>query len=334
SERHYFGPTTRKELSDNYFWHESAQADLDGDGLLDIVTTAAQVQRLQNPLGSIVCDEAQQPNQRCTEMKIEWYRNTGSSDLLGNPKFEICRIAAEHNIGGVFIKLHDIDGDGDQDIVLSQFFGPPAEPSLLWLENIVAPGSTPENCSGEWLVHEIDHSIGLGYHMEFADINNDGKLDLVAGSHNNQDDPRLINDDGSIILPGMYWFDIPNNPGGDEAWTKHIISQDLLVSLNYGSAPHSQGVPGIFNVGDINNDGLLDIALPGDGNDKLYAILQGENNSWQQHIVDTAKQFGMAMVADIDGDGRNEIIAAQHNSLDGETALNLPPGQLAIYQIK
>ena len=327
SERFYFAPETRKELANNFYWHESDQVDLDGDGLLDIVTTSAQTQRPSNATGSPVCDAAAQPNGRCAELVVQWYRNTGSTDLLGAPQFEHYRIAPEVQAGGVFVKTHDIDGDNDADIVLSNFFTPPAAPSVVWLENIEAPAAD-NDYAGVWALHTIDSSIGLGYHLEFADINGDGRTDLVVGNHNNQDDPRYD------APPGIYWFEIPANPQASSQWPRHTIVDDLLVTLNYGSSPHSQGVPGIFNVGDIDNDGDLDVALPGDGNNDLYAMLQNDDGSWQKLIVDNGKTFGMAMVADVDGDGKNEIVAANHNSLDGEQRVDFPPGFLAIYRYK
>lgn len=337
----FFSPAHTTPVSNGlFFWHESEQTDLDGDGLQDIVTTSGKTQHPGNPLGSPDGNE---------ELKVEWYRQTAPGE------FDYHQITATDrdgntvgNIGGVFIKLHDIDSDGDQDIVLSQFFHhaydtlppPVLNPSLVWLENRVAPAAD-NGYQGEWGYHVIDNTIGLGYHLEFADIDHDGQDELVVASHNNDGDPRWQDENGNVVVPpGLYWFEIPENPAAVSQWEKHVISTDFKVTLYYGN-PASQGVPGIFNVGDINNDGLLDVAVPGDGNDKLYAFIQRPNGSFRRDIVDEAKMFGMAIVADIDGDGLNEIVAAQHNSLDMDPAetdspddLQLPPGKLSIYQYR
>lgn len=316
TQRHFFAAETESLTNDNYFWHESGQTDLDGDGLLDIVTTSAKTQDLlnnpSNPTGT--------PGP-ATRLKVEWYRN------LGNGEFAYHLIARD--LGGVFLKLFDVDADGDQDILLTHFFGPPAvRDSVVWMEQTAKP-SAGNNFAGAWTTHRIDNSIGLGYHMELADINGDGRTDLVVDSHNHQSNPALKDANGGQIPLGIYWFEIPANPRSSTQWVKHVISENFAVSL--AGSPTSQGVPGIFGVGDIDGDGRLDLAVPGDGNDKLYAFRQRADGGFAEEILeDKEKMFGMAVVADIDGDGRNEIVAAKHNSNDG--GASLPPGFLKIYR--
>ena len=113
TQRHYFSDETRWSAS-NFFWHESAQLDLDGDGLLDIVTTSAQTQDLlSNPMGSPDGNEL---------LKVEWYRQ------LENGEFEYHKLLDD--VGGVFLKMHDVDADGDQDILLTHFFGYPQQTAI------------------------------------------------------------------------------------------------------------------------------------------------------------------------------------------------------------
>lgn len=318
TERYFFAAETSSLSNENFFWHEAQQADLDGDGLLDIVTTSAKTQDLianpGNPTGT--------PGPM-TELKVEWHRN------LGGGAFAYHLIA--EGAGGVFIKLHDVDADGDQDILLTHFFGPPTlRDSIVWLEQTERPAGS-NNYAGAWTQHRVDNSIGLGYHMELADLNGDGRTDLIVDSHNHQDNTALADENGNRILPGIYWFEIPAEPRNSTQWAKHTISESFRVSL--AGSPASQGCPGIFGVGDIDGDGRLDLAVPGDGNDKLYAFRQRADGSFIEELIeDGEKMFGMAAIADIDGDGHNEIIAAKHNSNDGGTTL--PPGFLKIYRFQ
>lgn len=314
TERFNFASETTRYMT-GYFWHEAVQFDLDQDGLLDIITTSAQTQDLvgnpSNPLGSPDGNE---------KLRVEWHRNLGGGEFA----YQVIR----DGVGGVFIKHHDIDQDGDQDLILSQFFGPPAKPSVIWLEQQQAPSAENEY-AGVWAEHTIDSTIGLGYHMEVVDLNNDGRLDLVVGAHNHQDDPRMLKPDGEVILPGMYRFDIPENPRESDQWPKQVLSQEFRVNLAGSTA--SQGTPGIFSIGDLNGDQRLDIAVPGDGNDKLFVLLQRADGEFDlETVVEGEKMIAMVMVADIDGDGVNEIVAAKHNSNDG--GYTLPPGFLKIFQ--
>ena len=313
SQRHYFSDETRWSAS-NFFWHESAQLDLDGDGLLDIVTTSAQTQDLlSNPMGSPDGNEL---------LKVEWYRQ------LDNGEFEYHKLLDD--VGGVFLKMHDVDADGDQDILLTHFFGYPQRPSVVWMEQLAAP-SEANDYAGEWATHPIDSTIGLGYHMEIADMDLDGEVELVVGSHNHQDDPRMVTDDGDVILPGMYIYEFPDNPRELTQWPYQVVSQDFRITL--AGSTSSQGTPGIFSIGDVDGNGWPDIVVPGDGNDKMWVLRQSADGQFVlETVVEGEKMIAMAVITDVDGDGSDEIVAAKHNSNDG--GYTLPPGFLKIYKFQ
>ncbi len=302
--RFNFSANTAKGATD-YFWHESEQADLDGDGLLDIITTSANNQ--VTPVAK----------------KIEWYRNTGGGTFQ--------HVILDNTMGGVFIKVHDVDNDGDKDIIVSQFFGPPADPSIVWLEQVQAP-ATGNGYTGVWNTHTIDATIGLGYHLLFYDIDNDGQEELICGNHNNLDNSSLVDGTGAPIPSGVYAFEIPMNPATVSQWNRTTITENYPIDAYDFGNPASQGSPGIFDIGDVDLNGLPDLVVPGDGADNLYLVRQGPAGVWTQETIASGTMFGMAQIRDIDQDGSPEIVASMHDFPEIWEILFPPAGHLKVYK--
>lgn len=313
TNRYDFAPQTAHG-STYSFWHESEQTDLDGDGLMDIVTTSAQTQDATHANNSTLSVK---------KAKVEWYRNTGG----GN--FQYYQL--NDSLGGVFIKLYDVDGDNDKDIVLSQFFWNTNRPALVWLENVSAPAAS-NSYAGVWAYHTIDHSTGLGYHFEFYDIDNDGADELVYDNHNNEDNTAIVDQLGNEIMPGLFYFDIPANAASVTQWNKTLIYDGFRTNLYDFGNPASQGTPGIFAIGDVDLNGMPDVVVPGDGNDTLYLFRQRSNHTFQKEILDNGKMFGHVKLADLDNDGTLEIIAAKHNFPELWQILFPPAGFLKVYK--
>ena len=287
----------------NIFGMITVQIDLDGDGLLDLISTSANT------------------NVTPPVKRIEWYQN------IGNDSFKQHIIV--DGFGGVFIKSYDIDKDQDQDIVVSQFFGPPFEDSLVWLEQKEKP-SVSNNWTGVWEPHTIDNTTGLGYHIEFYDIDADGKDELVYNNHNNQNNDLLVDSNGKSIEAGIYWFEIPQEPMNATSWEKITIDEGYEVNTFDFGNPQSQGALGIYSIGDLNNDGLPDIIMPGDGTKNLFYLEQSTDHSFRRSTIAKGTMFGMAKITDIDGDGSNEVLAAMHNFPDNffQAIFRFPNGNL------
>mgnify|MGYP003878219497 CR=1 FL=1 len=306
TQREAFTPQTAHGSTD-YFWHESCQYDLDGDGLQDIITTSAN-----NEVSPVA-------------KKVEWYRN------MGGGVFEYHLI--NDSLGGVFIKMYDVDSDGNSDIVLSQFFGPPAKPSLVWLRSVALP-SAANGWAGTWSYHKIDHTTGLGYYFEFFDINGDGIVELVYGNHNNLDNTAIVDPQGNPIPSGLYYFDIPADPASVSQWTRHTIDEGYPCNLFDFGNPASQGSPGIWAHGDIDQNGYMDMVVPGDGMAGLYLVRQNPDHSFVREKITNGKMWGMVKVVDFDNNGVPEIVASLHNFPNNfiEAMFGLPAGKLMIYR--
>lgn len=182
--------------------------------------------------------------------------------------------------------LADIDNDGDNDIVTSSeqaIGGLNLDPVVSWLENDNSDGAS-------WTEHQVS-SFPLDMFEEvpdiaIADIDDDGDQDIVAG----------------VEFPGrLYWFE---NTSNGATWTQHLIA-----TLNVR--------PRELEIADIDGDGNLDIVQSGMDDDPEGAVIwwdntNGDGSTWTRRSVrENFAQFASAMtVADLDGDGDNDIIAS------------------------
>ena len=183
--------------------------------------------------------------------------------------------------------VFDVDGDGYPDVVSVSWFGR----RIAWWKN---PG--PRG-TGMWK----DATIHEGFNIEFAvlaDMDNDGKANEIVAQENGT---------------GQAWYEFRNG-----AWVAHVIS-----NRSYG---HGIGV------GDVNKDGRNDILTP---RGWLEAPADPRAPNWVFHpdweainvpLGTTGASgataatgatggpgvlaLGFMHVLDIDGDGRNDVIAA------------------------
>jgi len=178
----------------------------------------------------------------------------------------------------------DVDADGYPDIV-----------SVSWFAKKVAWWRNPGKSKGEWTEGEIHQ----GFNVEFAilaDVDNDGRALEVVAQENGT--PQA-------------WYEVK---GG--RWLRHEISD-----RTYG---HGIGA------GDVNGDRRTDVltprgwleapADPRSGNWKFHAAWESVNTPVTSPKPDAqppakpgpvaVSQLGFMHVLDVNGDGRNDVIAA------------------------
>ncbi|CAM9464860.1 unnamed protein product, partial [Chrysoparadoxa australica] len=137
------------------------------------------------------------------------------------------------------IRLVDMDGDGDLDVLVLWRDAP----ELRWYRNEDGSGFT-----GTTAYTTIPESCGTIYLYEVADLDGDGSLDIVF---------MCGESDLEVILQG---------PSGDPEWGD-TGQLDVSGTLN----EHIISLA----VADVNNDGKLDILVATDSNNKsLYACHQ------------------------------------------------------------
>ena len=144
----------------------------------------------------------------------------------------------------------------------------------------------------------IDPQIGkVCYAVLPADVNGDGKPDIVAVSENR-----------------VQWYENPS-------WQKHVILENQVELDHVCLAPY-----------DIDGDGQLDFAL-GAGWTKLgtlYWIRRGENPSdkWHVHLIGKESWLHRLSFADVLATGRSQLVISPLNKTRGAgvalTAFQIP----------
>ncbi|MBN2293096.1 MAG: VCBS repeat-containing protein [Pirellulales bacterium] len=226
----------------------------------------------------------------------------------------------------------DVNGDGKMDIVSGGWFGK----TLYWREN---PGNA--RTAGEWPCHEIDKPGSIET-SRFWDVDKDGHVEVVPNAGGNVVFYRLgldasgkgtgkfekhvvkmggcghglgfgdINGDnrGDFVIPDG-WLEAPADPLKGE-WKLHGG-----FNLPRASVP--------ILVHDVNEDGKADIIY---GNAHGYGLfwvqqhVDGDGKrTWTKHLIDDqSAQYHDMQLADIDGDGRVELVTGKryyaHNGHD------------------
>jgi hypothetical protein len=184
----------------------------------------------------------------------------------------------------------DVDGDGRGEIVLNGgWLKAPAEP-----------------LSGEWTLHEEFqlHSKGASVPILVADVNGDGRADLVAGSAHDY---------------GLDWWEQCVDAAGRRSWRKHPVDP-------FGAQYHDiQWV-------DIDGDGQCELVTgkryrahcgrdPGADDDLGLYYFKWTGEGFSKQVIDygpagSGKGCGISFqVADLRGTGRLDVVAPGKDGL-------------------
>lgn len=250
-------------------------ADIDGDGMLDIVVSASAD----------------------SDRSITWYRN------LGNGNFSSGNVVISGFSNGFGIAVGDIDGDGFLDIVS----GTSNTGVMSWFKNLDGQGNFSAPIP-------IGSSGNPGYNvlwLHLVDIDGDGDLDVVGSSANTQAFawwenldgqgnfssekfielnypitvfyPADIDNDGDIDLfaispvspPGtlgnMFWYE--NLDGLGSFSSPHIITETLVNAITIEAM-------------DVNSNGSID---PVSASQTNRTIVWFENNLLSTEDFDANK---------------------------------------------
>ena len=266
-----------------------AIADIDGDGILDIVSGT------------------------------HWYK--GPEWV----KYPMREIPSQSGYIDNFADLPlDVNGNGRVDIISGSWFRQqiawyenPGEPGAPWQEHIIdCPGNVETLClvdiDGDGIPDILPNAFGISVawykthpgsepHWERIDIGDEGRAHGIGYGD--------INGDGRIdIITPLGWYEAPPKPA-EQKWKWHPE-----FNLNATSIP--------ILTYDVNNDGLADL-IWGGGHD--YGLFWAEqclkpdgSRQWIQHEIDMSwSQSHTLTLADLDNDGIPELITGKRYRAHG-----------------
>lgn len=262
---------------------------------------------------------------------VVWFENPGAT-AIAHPW-------PRHVITTKFMRAYDValadlDGDGKPDVAASGWAGN----RFGWFANPGAKG-------GEWPRHELEENIREPRAIHAVDLNRDGRPDLFGTArvanlviwYENPGPPytqkwkRHIIDDRSIFpthghpidMDGdgdpdivlalgftgapagkdtnqVVWYENVGKPGKGTEWRKHVIGE-LDTAFEAVAA-------------DLNGDGKPDVAATAWGPKGQVVWFENPGDpkgKWKKHVLKKDwVRANQVIIADLDGDGRPDIIAA------------------------
>ncbi len=293
---------------------DARPADLDGDGDLDLLSTA------------FVGDA------------IAWHENVNGDALTW-----VSTLIATNVDGAMYVDAKDVDGDGDLDFAVSAHWGGPISwyentngDASAWVEHVVttlvkrprrvalhdvdadgdldliSTGSFPdqigwhENVDGAgtvWVDRQVNSDVLYSRSITVGDFDRDGDIDIAHASRN--DDKIGWSENDGASLPAFAPHILVDNPG----W-EGIPVQCSPCSAECGFADGAIDI----ETADLDLDGDLDLVASAAHGDRVFWLENSADGSTfitrngVQGSIDGWADPRAHVLADIDGDGDQDIL--------------------------
>ncbi|WP_341882119.1 FG-GAP-like repeat-containing protein [Synechococcus sp. UW140] len=318
--------------------------DVDGDGLLDIITANQGSNNASVLLGN--GDGAFKA--QATFATGTKPRTVTLGDVNGDGRLDIITANRDSNnisvlLGngnGTFqtqstfatgtsprsVTLGDVNGDGRLDIITAN-------------RNSYNTSVLLGNGDGTFQTQQTFAAGSQPQSGTLGDVNGDGKLDIITANFTSNNASVLLgNGNGTFqtqatfatgINPRYVTMGDVNADGKLDIVIANTSSANCSVLLGNGNGTFQTqatfaigNLPSSVTLGDLNGDGKLDIITSNEGSDDSNVLL-GNGNGTFQTKVDFAMGDGAVSVTlgDVNGDGRLDIIAANYNSNNASVIL-------------
>jgi len=284
----------------NWSYHWVVWKDMDNDGLLDAFTARFRVPTFGDPISELL-----------------WFKNPGTAPPAP---------------GQAWPWQHFVLVTGGPDVYFEEEIfevcdGECVEYSMivtgeLWKERVMIYYVINE--PGAWAVPTniksmvVDEAPGQPFEAHFADLNNDGVLEILASCY----DTRKGNETGNLWLYEQSW------DGGELSWTRSALASGFVANPYLFGHSMAPGKTRLFWPSKEYKDTPTEaggvpkpwIAMSGDDDGAHYILFPKSEDPANmeydmQLLVDTeATTAGTFAVSDLDGDGYTEIVSAGYTA--------------------
>ena len=241
-----------------WFYHRAVVADVTGTGRMDIITARGTIP----PIGA-------------ADGELVWLQRPP------NPLDSTWNEVVLAKGPDIHFRVVRNPADGALVIIAAEFSG--KKISIHWLEGSQARSRV------------IDNTLGSAFDLDTFDLNGDGRLDLLATNHENQEEK-------SAVLA----YTMPDNLKTG-AWRRYVLFSGIKTTQP-GIQQASPGAAKAFFPNTSDTSGKPWIVVSGDGSQRAYLLrpLSESATNWDYEsrvILDAGATTGEPIAHDFDGDG-------------------------------